>query len=282
MALGLSRRLRITEAKVLRVERPTPGTVRVVLGGPGLAGFPPGRYTDLYVKLLFPPRGVRYPVHWDLEQIRSLFSRHTWPSTRTYTVRRWDPVARELSVDVVQHGGEGLGDRWAACAEPGSRVRFLGPGGTYAPSPDADWHFLAGDETALPAIAASVEAMPPGAVARVFVEVSGPDEVQPVACPHGVRITWLYRGEQAVGSRLVDAVGSLDFPPGDMHAFIRGEAGLVRELRRHLLLERGVARERLSASGYWRSGHSDESWRALKPQWRREIETEEETGGAVA
>ena len=82
--------------------------------------------------------------------------------TRTYTVRSWAPAARELTLDFVVHGDEGLAGPWAQQAQPGQQVRFLGPGGAYSPSQDADWHLLAGDESALPAIAAALEAMPAG------------------------------------------------------------------------------------------------------------------------
>ena len=44
-------------------------------------------------------------------------------------------------------------------------------------------------------------------------------------------MTWLHRGEAAVGSELVGAVKGLEFPVGDVHAFVHGEAGFVKELR---------------------------------------------------
>ncbi|MEV0041435.1 SIP domain-containing protein, partial [Streptomyces sp. NPDC050804] len=54
-------------------------------------------------------------------------------------------------------------------------------------------------------------------------------------------------------------------------------AGFVKDLRRHLRLERNVPRERLSASGYWRLGQTDEAWRAVKRQWNEQVEQEQET-----
>src|SRR5919205_84232 len=91
-------------AEVLRTSRVTPHMIRVVLGGEGLAGFPAGAFTDHYVKLLFPPAGAPY----DVEQVRAEFPPAHWPVTRTYTVRAWDPVAGELTIDFVHHGDEGL------------------------------------------------------------------------------------------------------------------------------------------------------------------------------
>ena len=43
-----------------------------------------------------------------------------------------------------------------------------------------------------------------------------------------------------------------------MQAFVHGEASAVRAVRRHLLAEREVPREALSASGYWKRARTDE------------------------
>ncbi|MFE9569742.1 siderophore-interacting protein [Streptomyces sp. NPDC006692] len=271
---------RINEARVVRTERLTPHMVRVVLGGESLAAFTVGEHTDHYIKLLFPAPGVSYPEPFDMERIRAEFPREQWPSTRAYTVRAWDAELGELTVDFVVHGDEGLAGPWATSVQAGETVRFLGPGGGYAPDPAADWHLLAGDESALPAIAAAMERMPAGAVVRAFVEVTGPEEEQKITTPDGATVTWLHRGEAAVGSQLVAAVKELEFPPGDVHAFVHGEAGFVKDLRRLLRVERGVPRERLSISGYWRLGQNDDAWRATKREWNEQVEREQEAAGA--
>ncbi|MBB4985564.1 MULTISPECIES: siderophore-interacting protein [Streptomyces] len=265
-----------TEARVVHTERITPHMVRVVLGGPGLDGFAADTYTDHYVKLLFAPEGVSYPEPFDMERIRAEFPREQWPTTRTYTVRAWDPVHRELTIDFVVHGDEGLAGPWAARARAGETVRFLGPGGGYAPDAAADWHLLAGDESALPAIAVALEQLPEGARAHVLIEIADAAEEQKLATATGIDVTWLHRGDRPTGEALVEAVTTLDFPAGDVHAFVHGEAGFVKELRRHLRLDRGVPRERLSISGYWRLGKTDEGWRAMKREWNDQVEREQE------
>ncbi|MCT9092198.1 siderophore-interacting protein [Streptomyces sp. ASQP_92] len=268
---------KINEARVVRTERLTPHMVRVVLGGESLAGFGVGEYTDHYIKLLFPAKGVSYPEPFDMERIRAEFPREQWPSTRAYTVRGWDAELGELTVDFVVHGDEGLAGPWATRVKPGETVRFLGPGGGYAPDPAADWHLLVGDESALPAIAAALEHMPAGAVVHAFVEVAGPEEEQKISTADGTTVTWLHRGEAAVGSQLVGAVRDLEFPTGDVHAFVHGEAGFVKELRALLRVERNIPRERLSISGYWRLGQDDDAWRAVKRQWNEQVEREQES-----
>ncbi|MCW2943895.1 MAG: iron transport/utilization related protein [Actinoallomurus sp.] len=266
---------RLTRGKVRRVTWITPHMIRVIVGGDGLAGLGIGAFTDHYVKLLFPIPGIAYPEPFDIEAVRRELPRDQWPRQRSYTVRAWDPHALELTIDFVHHGDVGLAGPWAANARTGDEVLFLGPGGAYAPSAEADWHLFVGDESALPAIAASLEALPAGAPARVFVEVAGPGEEQDLVTPGDAKIGWLHRGDAPVGDALVAAVHELEFPPGDVHAFVHGEAGFVRRLRRYLRVERRVPMERLSISGYWRLGADDEGWRAAKADWNRRIEEEE-------
>ena len=240
---GARRRPRkVHTATVLRTERVTPHMIRVVFGGEGLAGFSAGEYTDHYVKLQFPRPGVAYPEPFDLERIRAEVPRDQWPLSRTYTVRAWDAGTRELTIDFVYHGDEGVAGPWAMAARPGDVLRFMGPGGAYAPRAEAGWHLMVGDESALPAIAASLERVPEGA---------------------------------PVGDSLVEAVRELDFPSEDVHVFVHGEAGFVKQLRRHLRVERALPLEKWSISGYWRRGRDEDGWQSSKREWNRQVEEEE-------
>ncbi|MFH8618439.1 siderophore-interacting protein [Streptomyces sp. NPDC017979] len=265
------------EAHVVRTERLTPHMTRVVLGGAGLAGFRLDGYTDHYVKLVFPQPGVDYPQPFDMDRIRAELPRSEWPANRTYTVREWDPEALEMVIDFVVHGDEGLAGPWAQRAEAGEPMWILGPGGGYAPEPAADWHLLVGDESALPAIAASLERMPDDAVVHAFVEIEEAADEVALDLPKGVSVQWLHRAGRPVGEALVAAVRELEFPAGRVSAFVHGEAACVKELRRHLRLEREVPREDLHISGYWRQGQSDEAWRAVKRAWNEQVEREQES-----
>jgi NADPH-dependent ferric siderophore reductase len=251
----------VVHATVLRTERLTPHMIRIVAGGEGLAAFQPVEFTDAYVKVIFPVPGVSYPRPFDLGTIRAELPREHWPKMRSYTVRGYDPHAGELTLDFVHHGDEGLAGPWAAGARPGDELMFAGPGGAYAPRDEADWHLFVGDESALPAIAASLEVLPAGVPARVFVEVADAAEEQVLTTKADARVRWLHR---SAGADLVAAVRELDFPDGTVQAFVHGEAGAVRQLRRYLLGDRGVRRDLLSVSGYWRRGATDEEWRAEK------------------
>lgn len=267
---------------VLRSERLSPHMTRVVLGGDGLAQFATRGQTDHYVKLLFPAPGATYPEPWDVRRIREEFPREQWPTTRTYTVRRWDAESRELDLDFVLHGDEGLAGPWAANAKPGDVLYFSGPGGGYAPDPEADWHLLAGDESALPAIAAALEALPADAKAHVFIEVENADEEQKIAEPEGAVVRWIHREGRPVGAPLAEAVTGLEFPGGVPHVFVHGEAGFVKELRKLLRVEKALPMDRLSISGYWRLGHDEDGWQASKREWNQQVEAEQENSGSVS
>lgn len=259
----------VIRLRVLRTERLTPHLIRVVAGGEGLADFVPNAFTDAYVKVLFPAPGVRYPEPLDMRTIKAELPREHWPRMRSYTVRHYDAAAGELTLDFVYHGDSGLAGPWAARLVPGDEVLLVGPGGAYAPRADVDWHLLVGDESALPAIAASLEAVPDGMPAHAFILVEDESEELPIATKADARVRWLHR---TAGDDLVEAVRAFEFGEGTVQAFVHGEAGFVRELRRHLLTERGVSRELLSISGYWRRGADDETWRREKAAERAKEE----------
>lgn len=240
--------------EVVRVERLTPHMVRVVLGGPGLAEVAELPWTDEYVKLVLPS--------------------DEGPVMRSYTVRAWDPVALEMTIDLVVHGDAGIAGPWADAATVGERVTLRGQGGDFFPDAACDVLLVAGDESALPAIMRTLEVVPDGLPTHVFIEIASDDERQDVETREGVHVTWVPRG-QTWGGALVRAVRDAQLPAGRVQAFLHGEAGVVRELRRHARADRGVQREDLSASGYWRLGVDDEGWRASKSEWKDAVARDE-------
>ena len=266
--------------EVLRTEWLTPHMVRVILGGNGFDTFTPSGFTDSYVKIAFVPAGVdvaALPRPLTLDSFNGLPADQR-PTLRTYTVRRADLLARELAIDFVVHGDRGVAAPWAATAQPGEPVYLAGPSGAYAPDLTADWHLLAGDEATIPAISAALEALPPDAVGRVFIEVAGVEDEMTLSAPEGVTLTWVHRGGRAdlvddsrAGDRapLIAAVWNAPWLPGRVQVFIHGEAETVmHNLRPYIRKERGVdAAWASSISGYWRRGRTEETFR----QWKREL-----------
>lgn len=256
--------------EVAEVEPLTPHMVRIVLTGEELAGFSPGDFTDSYVKLQLPPPGAGYTAPFDPAEIKASRPRDEWFRQRTYTVRDWDPKALRLTIDFVHHGDTGLAGPWANNARPGDRIQILGPGGDYSPDPKAAWHLMAGDDAVIPAISVALGQIPAGVRAHVFLEVEDETEIVEIESSGDLRLTWLFRkGTPHVEAELIlDAIERLDFPEGTPNAFIHGEAGMVRAVRKHLVLERGVPKESLSATGYWKYSRTEEGWREDKPEWK--------------
>jgi NADPH-dependent ferric siderophore reductase len=235
--------------QVRRSERITPRMIRVTLGGDELAGFP-GDGPDRRIKMFFPVPGQERPA-----VPRAMSGGPVWPTgearpaIRTYTVRRFDPTAAELDVDFVLHEGHGPAAAWARDARPGFWVGVSEPGGRYVPDPAADFHVVIGDETALPAVATVLDALPAGVPALVFLEVADKDEEQDLPA----LVTWVHRGSHAPGAPLTEAVRAATFPAGRGQAWLSGESGCVKDLRQHLLIDRDVARRAVYATGYWRA-----------------------------
>ncbi|OBB04900.1 NADPH-dependent ferric siderophore reductase [Mycobacteriaceae bacterium 1482268.1] len=276
--------------EVLRTEQVTPHIIRVVLGdsgeGTGFDTFTPNEYTDAYVKIVFVREGIdvsALPQPLTLDSFNELPVEKR-PTVRTYTVRSVDTQRRELAVDFVVHGEHGVAGPWALAAKPGQPAYLMGPSGAYAPDPAADWHLMAGDEAALPAISSALEALPDNAIGQVFIEVAGPEDEIPLKAPAGVEVSWIYRGgradlvpEEKAGDHapLIAAVKEANWLPGQVQVFIHGEAqAVMHNLRPYIRKERGVdAKWAASISGYWRRGRTEETFR----QWKREL-TEAEQG----
>ncbi|GAA5113965.1 siderophore-interacting protein [Alloalcanivorax gelatiniphagus] len=249
--------------------------VRVVLGGPGLDEFVSTGDADEYVNCFFLPPSAPFSVPFEDEAVRDL-PRDQRPFARRITVRAWDDVRRELTLDIAAHGDVGHAGRWALHASPGDRLQLRGPAGGYRPHPEADSYLLVGDESALPAIAACAEAVPDGRPVVAVVEVEDAAGEIPLHSPGDLTVHWVHRASQPgdLDELLADAVRSLPRPTGRVSAFVHGEAAATRAVRRVLLGEQVVSEEMLSCSPYWRRGHDDEQWRAVKGDWVRAVAAE--------
>jgi NADPH-dependent ferric siderophore reductase len=68
-----------------------------------------------------------------------------------------------------------------------------------------------------------------------------------------------------IDGALAETVRGLEWLPGRVHAFVHGEAHeVMHHIRPHLLGERGLHRDQVSISGYWRRGRTEEGFRAWK------------------
>jgi NADPH-dependent ferric siderophore reductase len=290
---------RLFAVEVRRIGRLSPSFRRVTFTGPDLDAFADNGY-DQRIKLVLPlpghgladlPTGPDWYAQW-----RRLPNERRNP-IRTYTVREVRRRVREVDVDIVCHsGGCGPAARWAETVRPGDSLAIVGPDAGYRGDhggvefrlpPETGEVLLAGDETAVPAVAAVLERLPRHLGGEVLLEVPYPEDVLVVDGPPRLRVSWLPRSGEAHGSRLVPAVrtaaGRLlaaaapdrdideidvdegilwevpDDPPSGLYAWLAGEAGVIRTLRRHLVADRGLDRRSVAFMGYWRLGRSEDN-----------------------
>ena len=264
---------------------------------------------DQRIKLLFPlPDGSFSDLGIDDEEAHLAgdwyerwrgLPEHRRNPFRTYTVRAIDTEECRLDIDFVAHGDGGPAARWLTSARPGDQLVVIGPD---ARSPHngvgIDWRpgdarelLLVGDETAAPAIASILEALPTGCRARAFIEVPSAEDALELRLPDHASVSWLARGGDAVtGTALIPAVQrwlaahphlvsaaaapepqSLDEVDVDLdilwespeeahagfYAWIAGESAAVKTLRRLLVREHGIDRSQVAFMGYWRRGRSE-------------------------
>ncbi|MEO0382492.1 MAG: siderophore-interacting protein [Pseudomonadota bacterium] len=233
---------------VKKAWRLTPNMIRVVFAGPELADFPQGREGG-NCKLMIP----------DVDETKDSFanrlSNGPKPTTRTYTVRKFDAKAGELSIDFVAHGDEGPASRWASNAKPGNFLGFAGPSTPKITHFEADWYLVAADPSAIPVAAAALEAMPRNAKGVAIFEVATPEDRQVIDMPDGIEVHWLIQPDPHVPSiAQEELIRSIDWPKGRVQTCIAGEAGVIRSLRGFLANEKQVPRENTYISGYWKIG----------------------------
>ncbi|WP_430297589.1 siderophore-interacting protein [Sinomonas sp. B1-1] len=211
---------------VLAVEDLGPRLRRITLGGVSLLRFATddGATWDLRVKVLvpspghtLPPADVFAPKGW--RQAWLGLPENARGHLRSYTVReaRLEEAYPEIDIDFVlhPHGPQGPAAQWARTAAPGDQALVLGPatrpgspeqaGVEFAPGA-ARHVLLAGDETALPAIAGILRDLPAGATAQAIIEVPDGHLVRGMPTGADAAIEWLVRGTAPHGERLTEAV----------------------------------------------------------------------------
>ncbi|WP_329250285.1 siderophore-interacting protein [Streptomyces sp. NBC_01478] len=274
MTTALAAPFRFFSLHVVRTERLGPSLVRVSFGGDDLACFFSDG-CDQSLSLFLPQPGQREPaVPYELgdgwwqgwrelpDDVRAVM--------RSYTLRALRRGPDEIDIDFVLHEPAGPASRWASRVCAGDRVVLLGPAVAdnrairFRPPQDTDLVVVWGDETAVPAVSAILEALPAGTRARVWLEVQHAGDVQELVTASDAEVTWLVR-EREGGEGSPMALGALraaQLPSAERpYVWIAGESGQVKALRRHFVGERGFDRRRVTFVGYWRQGLSEEQLR---------------------
>lgn len=253
----------LRQLEVLRIVDLTPGLRRVTLTGDQLGAFTTedGIETaefastgfDDDIRLFFPYPGATTTILPRPKDGGLIFPRDPRPLSKNYTVRNYRADVAEVDVDFIKHG-VGIATTWAYRTAPGEQIHIAGPSASLGLPEDVDWLLVAGDDTALPAIARLLEELPGDARAQVFIEIAEDSLRIDLRELPGVELTWLPRNGALAGTTtlLADAVAAAPWWPGRVFGWVAGEQSTVRDLRRHLVDERGLDKTALTATGYWK------------------------------
>ncbi|MER6034955.1 siderophore-interacting protein [Streptomyces sp. NPDC001835] len=273
MTMAVAAPFRFFSLQVVRTRRLGPSLVRVTFVGEDLRAFHSDGH-DQSLSLFLPHPGQSEPVvplelgdgWWQgwrelPDDVRAVM--------RSYTLRALRRDPDEVDIDFALHTPAGPASRWASRAAAGDRVLLLGPALAdnrairFRPPAGTDLVLLWGDETAVPAACAVLEALPADTRVRAWLEVPHAGDIQDVATRADAEITWLVRQDGSPAPS--DAVRAAELPTAEApYVWIAGESGRVRELRRHFTGERGIDRRRVTFVGYWRQGMSEEQLRAAE------------------
>ena len=114
---------------------------------------------------------------------------------------------------------------------------------------DFDWHLLAGDASALPAIQRRLAELPADACGTLLLAVDAPDR-RSLHVPPGLQLHWLDNDET-----LVTALQAWTLPAGDGFAWCAGEASTMARLR-GVLRDKGLPKDAMRVAAYWKRGAS--------------------------
>ncbi|MYN39962.1 SIP domain-containing protein [Duganella sp. FT109W] len=213
------------ELQVAKVQHLAPDYVSVTFKGETLHDFVSASYDD-HVKFMLSDEG-----------------------RRDFTPRSYDNVAGELTIEFALHA-TGAASDWARQAAVGQTAVIAGPRGSMIIPMDYDWHLLAGDATALPAIRRRLEELPREAKVTVLVAAESAALLP-------------FRSEAQVDLQLLDsqeallaAIRALRLPAGEGFFWFAGEASVAAQVRDAVFVDKGHPREAARISAYWKQGAS--------------------------
>ncbi|WP_036666398.1 siderophore-interacting protein [Paludibacterium yongneupense] len=247
--------LKLRLVHVLRIRALSPLQLRITFVGTDMADFASDAFDD-HIKIFFPLPGETMPhlPEQNPDGTPAVGGDGPRPIARDYTPRRFDAESGELDIEFLLHG-EGPAATWAAQARPGHCIGIGGPRGSFIVPTAFDWHLLAGDLSALPAIARRLEELPAGKRALVLIDTDSEDARIDLPSAAAVDIRWVCRDPQdAASDTLLCALRKLDLPAGEGYAWAAGELGLAQALRSHLIDERGLDKSRVRVASYWKRG----------------------------
>lgn len=254
---GRPRRLPPVLVEVVSVTALAPRLVAVTVSGAPAERFGQAAPTS-HIKILLPAPDQAAPTL----PTTTASGERVWPegeprpTLRTYTPRSFDIAAGTLEIQFVLHE-RGPASDWARRARPGDRIAIGGPGGRFSADLTTPNWWIAGDESALPAIGTLLDALDPSVRAEVHIEVAGPEDEIALDSGPNTTVSWHHRrAPDAWGAELRDLADAAQIAP-DTQIWVACEATAMRAIRRHFLSTRSNDPSALITRGYWRAGAAD-------------------------
>ena len=148
-----------------------------------------------------------------------------------------------VEMDVFIHEG-GRACAWAGSVEAGTRLAIIGPGGGGVV--DRGPVVLAGDETAYPAIARSIDSLPQGTTGKVVLLAHEGQRDYPFPDGHNLSVEWTDKTGFAPATR-----AALAATP-DAHVWIAAERGQTGRITTSAELK-AIPKTQRYVAGYWTS-----------------------------
>lgn len=229
------------------VEALGPRMMRAWLSGEELGGMEPPQ-PAASIRLLLPSSGSDLEIPtWNGNEF--LLADGSRPIIRTFTPRRFSTAPPRLAIDMVVHT-EGKASAWVLQAQPGDTAAVSGPARGYDIDPGATSFVLAGDESAIPAMAQLLEILPSDR--PVSVHIVATSDFGRVALPDhpAAAVSW-HEADAGRGPALLRALGD-DRLVATSAVWVAGEAAAVHQVRNYLFRELELPRRQAVVRGYWK------------------------------
>jgi len=242
----------------------TPNMQRISFQADDLSDFPSDA-TGGYIKLLFTEQGDTDISHLSADER---------PKMRTYTISNFRQALHQFDVDFVRHehppvSGDsdshhigGFAAHWSQSARTGDTISITGPGMIKAANIDTDWHFLAADMTALPALSAQLTKLPATASGYAVIEINHEDDKQSLLKPEGIEVIWVVANTDK--TNFLAQVKALTWLRGEVSVWCACEFSDMRALRVYFRNDRNIDKDNIYISSYWKSGCTEDGHKIAK------------------
>ena len=197
-------------------------------------------------------RKDKFPEGFSMSDYRSMVGQEDQKFFGAYyTIKNF----RDDEIDVwfVLHKDPGPLADWASKVELGDHVAVWGPRTSFQPPKNTTHYLFIADETAQPAVLASIENLSKGEEFLCLFETKDICSQYEYGLDNG-NIEWVYRDldEAGEGDKLMSRINELDIDTKDLYIFGAGEGKQMSVIRKSLKQKYALKSSQITLTGYWR------------------------------